>query len=57
MLNSVAKSQIIDRIRFENPWWVTGHIEDDYNQMQRRAYIELFKPQAFEMYTKFKMSF
>ncbi|MFY8037401.1 MAG: ATP-binding protein [Cyclobacteriaceae bacterium] len=48
MLNSVAKSQIIDRIRFENPWWVTGHIEDDYNQMRRRAYFELFKPQAFE---------
>lgn len=48
MLSPISKSQIIDRIRFENPWWVTGHIEDDYNQMQRRAYFELFKPLAFE---------
>lgn len=48
MLNSIAREQIIDRIKFENPWWVTGHIDDDYNVMQRRAYFDLFKPLAFE---------
>lgn len=48
MINSVAKSQIIDRIRFENPWWITGHIEDDYQAMQRRAYFELFAPLAYD---------
>lgn len=48
MLNRVTKDQIIDRIRFENPWWITGQIEDDYNQMTRRLYFDLFAPLAYE---------
>src|SRR5690606_3608575 len=39
----IPKQQVLDRIRFENPWWIDGHIEQDYNQMPRRLYFDLFK--------------
>lgn len=48
MLRKISKNQVLDRIRFENPWWVDGKIEDDYNQMPRRLYFELFKPLVLE---------
>ena len=48
MLKSISKKQVLDRIRFENPWWVDGHIEDDYNIMSRRLYFDLFKPLVYE---------
>lgn len=48
MIREVTKKQVIDRIRFENPWWVDGKIEDDYQQMPRRLYFELFKPLVYE---------
>jgi len=48
MIKDISKKQVIDRIKFENPWWITGHIEDDYNEMQRRLYFDLFKPLAYE---------
>jgi predicted AAA+ superfamily ATPase len=48
MLNKVTKDQIIDRIKFENPWWITGQIEEDYNVMPRRLYFDLFTPLAYE---------
>jgi uncharacterized protein len=48
MLNKVTKDQIIDRIKFENPWWITGQIEEDYNEMQHRLYFDLFAPLAYE---------
>ncbi|MBP6311066.1 MAG: ATP-binding protein [Flavobacteriales bacterium] len=48
MLKSISKTQVLDRIRFENPWWVDGHIETDYNEMPRRLYFDLFKPLVYE---------
>ncbi len=48
MIKDVSKKQVIDRIKFENPWWITGHIEDDYNEMSRRLYFDLFKPLVYE---------
>ena len=48
MIKEISKKQVIDRIRFENPWWLTGHIEDDYNDMPRRLYFDLFKPLVYE---------
>ena len=47
-LKSFSEKQIIDRLRFENPWWVTGEIEEFYNVMPRRLYFDLFNPLAFE---------
>ncbi|MCP5061946.1 MAG: ATP-binding protein [Ignavibacteriae bacterium] len=48
MIKNISKKQIIERIKFENPWWINGHIEDDYNEMPRRLYFNLFKPLAYE---------
>lgn len=48
MLKHVAGEQIIDRIKFENPWWVDNQIEKDYNELPRRAYFDIFKPLAYE---------
>lgn len=48
MIKEISKKQVLDRIRFENPWWVEGHIEDDYNEMPRRLYFKLFKPLVYE---------
>ncbi|MGD2035177.1 MAG: ATP-binding protein [Bacteroidales bacterium] len=48
MLQNISKKQVIDRIRFENPWWIKGEIEADYNEMPRRLYFDLFKPLVYE---------
>lgn len=48
MLLSVSKTQVLERIRFENPWWTTGRIEADFNNMKRRLYFELLKPLIYE---------
>lgn len=47
-MKEIAKEQVLDRIRFENPWWVDGRIESDYDEMPRRLYFELFKPLVYE---------
>lgn len=47
-LREISKDQVLDRIRFENPWWINGQIEEDYNEMPRRLYFELFKPLVYE---------
>ena len=38
------KEQIVKRLVFDNPWWSTGKIADDYDAMPRRPYINLFYP-------------
>ncbi|TNE79553.1 MAG: ATP-binding protein [Bacteroidetes bacterium] len=48
MLKNIAKSQVLERIRFENPWWLSGRIEDDFDKMPRRIYFDLFKPLVIE---------
>lgn len=48
MLQSISKIQVLDRLQFENPWWITGQIEEDYSQMSRRLYFDLFKPLVYE---------
>ena len=48
MVNAISKKQVLDRIRFENPWWISGHIDADYNEMSRRLYFDLFKPLVYE---------
>ena len=41
-LKPISQELILDRLKFENPWWVSGAIESDYNEMQRRLYFDLF---------------
>jgi predicted AAA+ superfamily ATPase len=43
-----SEQQILERLRFENPWWVTGRVEDYYGQMRHRLYFELFFPLVAE---------
>lgn len=45
-LFEITEEQIINRIRFENPWWVDGEIDDFYNSMKRRLYFSKFLPLA-----------
>lgn len=48
MLRGISEDQILERIRFENPWWISGKIDHDYNDMARRLYFELLKPLVYE---------
>lgn len=48
MLFQISKKQVLERIQFENPWWVDGKIESDFDDMPRRLYFELFKPLVYE---------
>ena len=43
-LNTFSEKLIIDRLKYENPWWITGNTEDEYNDMKRRLYFSLFSP-------------
>jgi len=39
-----SKDQIIERIKFENPWWDSSGIDKYYFKMKRREYFNLFFP-------------
>jgi uncharacterized protein len=43
MLKSIAIDQVLERIRFENPWWKTGSIDPYFDLMPRRAYFDQFE--------------
>lgn len=40
MIIKIPKSQVLDRIRFENPWWLSGRTDEHYQSMPHRAYFE-----------------
>lgn len=40
----ITEEQVLNRIRFENPWWVDGKIDEFYNSMKRRLYFSKFFP-------------
>jgi len=40
----LSEEQVLDRLRQENPWWATGTVDEDYLNMQKRLYFELFFP-------------
>lgn len=40
----IMKEQIIKRMQFDNPWWISGSIPNDYKQMQHRLYLDIFFP-------------
>ena len=43
-LNPISENLIIDRLKFENPWWTSGEVEEDYAEKKRRLYFDLFQP-------------
>jgi predicted AAA+ superfamily ATPase len=43
-LSPFAEDLIVDRLRFENPWWITGETEEFYREKKPRLYFSLFQP-------------
>ena len=44
----IPTEKIIDRLRYENPWWITGEIPATYSSMSKRLYFKLFHPFVLE---------
>lgn len=43
-LNLIPTEKIVERLRYENPWWVTKQIPELYSAMSNRLYFDLFYP-------------
>lgn len=44
MINAIPTEKIIERLRYENPWWTTKEIPEAYRVMSKRLYYDLFYP-------------
>ena len=44
----IPQEKIIERLRYENPWWVTREIPETYRLMSKRLYFKLFYPFVLE---------
>lgn len=42
--NLIPVQKIIERLQFDNPWWMTKEIPEVYQKMSRRLYFDLFFP-------------
>lgn len=43
-LRLIPTDKIIERLRYENPWWNTKEIPATYKEMSRRLYFDIFYP-------------
>jgi uncharacterized protein len=43
MLKKIAISQVLERIRFENPWWINAEVDAYFKAMPHRAYFPQFQ--------------
>lgn len=43
-LNLIPTKKIVERLRYENPWWVSKQIPELYSSMSKRLYFDLFYP-------------
>lgn len=43
-LSLIPTDKIIERLRYENPWWINKKIPEAYSSMARRLYFSLFYP-------------
>jgi hypothetical protein len=43
-LNLIPTEKIVERLRYENPWWVSKQIPEIYSAMSKRLYFDLFYP-------------
>lgn len=50
MINSrlIPTEKIIERLQYENPWWLTKEIPLLYKEMSKRLYFDLFYPFVME---------
>jgi uncharacterized protein len=44
----IPVEKIIERLQYENPWWVNRHIPEVYSSMAERLYFKLFYPYVTE---------
>lgn len=44
----IPAAKIIERLHFENPWWLSQEISEVYSKMAKRLYLELFYPYVKE---------
>lgn len=44
----IPSDKIIERLKYENPWWVSKKIPDRYASMSKRLYFKLFYPFVIE---------
>ncbi len=51
-MRRITREQLAERIKAENPWWQTGSIGSEYDQMKPRAYFRLFFPLAEDLNVK-----
>lgn len=47
-LSLIPTEKIIERLRYENPWWVNKQIPEFYGEMAKRLYFNLFYPFVIE---------
>ncbi len=40
----IPTEKIVERLRYENPWWVNKQIPEVYSSMAKRLYFDLFYP-------------
>ena len=43
-LKPISADLKLNRIRYENPWWINNEIETQYKEMKSRLYFDLFYP-------------
>lgn len=51
-ISLIPTEKIIERIRYENPWWVNKQIPEVYSRMAKRLYFSLFYPFVIEKNVK-----
>ena len=40
----IPTSKRIERLQYENPWWITGQVQEPYREMSKRLFFDLFYP-------------
>ncbi|MCD8518220.1 MAG: AAA family ATPase [Flavobacterium sp.] len=40
----IPEDKIVERLQYENPWWVTKEVPSFYKEMSKRLYFDLFYP-------------
>lgn len=48
----IPTTKRIERLQFENPWWVSGKVQEAFIQMSKRLYFDLFFPFVIETQIK-----
>ncbi|WAC39935.1 ATP-binding protein [Pedobacter sp. SL55] len=41
---SIPTAKRLERLQYENPWWLTGQVQQAYTEMSKRLYFKLFYP-------------